>query len=72
MPELKIQMEEHLFKRLFQAQQLFYSFLKNSPQERYRDLINQHPRIIQRVQQHYIASYLGITPVSLSRIRNRQ
>jgi len=29
------------------------------------------PRIIERVPQHYVASYLGITPVSLSRIRKR-
>src|SRR5699024_5726686 len=31
-PELKREMEEHLFSRLFQAQQLFYSYLKNNPQ----------------------------------------
>ncbi len=70
-PELKKKMEEHLFRRLFQAQQLFYSFLKNNPQERYEELIEKYPHIVQRVPQHYIASYLGITPVSLSRIRNR-
>jgi hypothetical protein len=28
-------------------------------------------KIIERIPQHYISSYLGITPVSLSRIRNR-
>ncbi|RKD16132.1 cyclic nucleotide-binding protein [Pelobium manganitolerans] len=71
-PALKTEMEDHLFKRLFQAQQLFYSFLKNSPQKRYEDLIAQHPELIKRVPQHYIASYLGITSVSLSRIRNRK
>lgn len=71
-PELKKQLEEHLFKRLFQSQQLLYSFLKNNPQKRYEELIEQHPHIIQRVPQHYIASYLGITSVSLSRIRNRK
>jgi CRP-like cAMP-binding protein len=47
------------------------SFIKNKPMERYRDLISQQPEIFQRVPQRYIASYLGITPVSLSRIRNR-
>ena len=71
-PELKKKMEEHLFRRFFQSQQFFYSFLKNKPQQRYEELIKLHPHIIQRVPQHYIASYLGITPVSLSRIRNRQ
>lgn len=71
-PELKREMEEHLFNRLFQTQQLFYSYLKNNPQQRYAELIEKHPEILQRVPQHYIASYLGITPVSLSRIRNRR
>ena len=72
LPELKQKMEEHLFNRLFQAQQLFYSFLKNSPQQRYEELVERYPHIIQRVPQHYIASYLGITSVSLSRIRSRK
>ena len=71
-PELQKEIEKHLFKRLFQTQQLFYSYLKNNPQKRYEELIEQHPEILQRVPQHYIASYLGITPVSLSRIRNRR
>jgi CRP-like cAMP-binding protein len=38
--------------------------------ERYKDLINNDPTLLQRVQLVYIASYLGITPVSLSRIRS--
>jgi CRP-like cAMP-binding protein len=71
-PEIKKYFEEHLFKRLFQAQQLFFSFLKNSPQQRYEELVARYPHIVQRVPQHYIASYLGITSVSLSRIRNRR
>ncbi|RQP13323.1 MAG: Crp/Fnr family transcriptional regulator [Parapedobacter sp.] len=71
-PELKKKMEDRLFRRLFQSQQLLYSFLKNNPQKRYEELLEQHPHIIQRIPQHYIASYLGITSVSLSRIRNRR
>jgi CRP-like cAMP-binding protein len=48
------------------------SFIKDKPVERYRELARQQPGLLQRVPQHYIASYLGITPVSLSRIRNRK
>lgn len=70
-PELRKKLEDHLFRRLFQSQQLLYSFLKNNPQKRYEELIENYPHIVQRVPQHYIASYLGITSVSLSRIRNR-
>nr|WP_199156750.1 Crp/Fnr family transcriptional regulator [Pedobacter sp. ASV2] len=71
-PGFKDEMQEHLFNRLMQSQKTFYSHLKNSPQQRYQELIEEHPHIIQRVAQHYIASYLGITSVSLSRIRNRR
>ena len=43
-----------------------------SPEERYLDLLEgDQKNLLQQVPQHYIANYLGITPVSLSRIRNR-
>jgi CRP-like cAMP-binding protein len=71
-PQFKEKMQEHLFKRLLQSQKTFYSYLKNNPQQRYKELAEEHPHIIQRIPQHYIASYLGITSVSLSRIRNRR
>lgn len=64
-------MQEHIFQRLNHYSKLFLSHIKNNPQERYLELLAESPHIIQRVPQHYIASYLGITPVSLSRIRNK-
>ena len=64
--------EEKLIDRFHAYQQLFLSRVKNTPQQRYEELLKEYPNIIQRVPQHYIASYLGITPVSLSRIRNRR
>lgn len=45
------------------------SFLLKSPKERYLDLMKFHPNILQRVTQYHIASYLGITPQHLSRLR---
>jgi CRP-like cAMP-binding protein len=71
-PELKDTIVEHLYMRLLKNQQVFFSYLKNTPQQRYEQLLAEHPEIIQRIPQHYIASYLGITSVSLSRIRNRR
>jgi CRP-like cAMP-binding protein len=47
------------------------SFVTQSPQERYAALLNADPRILQRIPQHYLAHYLGITATSLSRIRKR-
>lgn len=71
-PELKEWGDNFIVDRLINYTHLFLSRIKDSPQERYRKLIEEHPEIIQRIPQHYIASYLGITPVSLSRIRNRR
>ena len=46
--------------------------LMQSPEERYLDLLKSNKKkIMERVPQHYVANYLGITPVSMSRIRNR-
>jgi CRP-like cAMP-binding protein len=42
-----------------------------SVEERYLDLIESQPQILQRVPQQYIAAYLGIEPQSLSRLRKR-
>jgi len=46
--------------------------LISSPEERYEALLRSNrQKILERIPQHYIASYLGVTPVSLSRIRSR-
>jgi len=71
-PQLHAQIEENIFRRMVMYQRLFLSRIRDNPQTRYQDLLENHPRILQRIPQHYIASYLGITPVSLSRIRNRR
>jgi CRP-like cAMP-binding protein len=48
------------------------SLLLQSPEERYVGLLNSNKKkIIERIPQHYIANYLGITAVSMSRIRSR-
>lgn len=70
-PSIRIAYEEKLIDRLHIYQQLFLSRIKDTPRQRYEELLKEHLDIIQHVPQHYIASYLGITPVSLSRIRNK-
>lgn len=42
-----------------------------SAEERYLTLMKERPKVFERIPQHYIASYLGIKPPSLSRIRKR-
>ena len=45
--------------------------LSETAEERYRGFLQKYPTIVQRVPQHMIASYLGISPETLSRIRKR-
>ncbi|MDO9679661.1 MAG: Crp/Fnr family transcriptional regulator [Bacteroidales bacterium] len=52
-------------------QDTFAEFKMASPEERYLALLKNRPDLIQRAPQHQIASYLGIKPESLSRIRKR-
>lgn len=76
----------HLFEeipkfRVFDTKKIeksHYAMLKRlalmqsaSPEEKYLALIEKYPQVFQRVPLHYIASYLGIAPESLSRLRKR-
>ncbi|MEM7360414.1 MAG: Crp/Fnr family transcriptional regulator [Pseudomonadota bacterium] len=49
-----------------------YEFLCLSPEQRYQLLVEREPQLLEQVTQNDIARYLGITPVALSRIKNRQ
>lgn len=64
-------MIDALFERQLYYMREFLSFIRDTPQQRYINLLKEKPHLIQRIPQHYIASYLGITSVSLSRIRNK-
>lgn len=70
-PGFKEVIEENIYQRLEHYFALFLSRIRDTPEQRYKNLLREHPEIVQRIPQHYIASYLGITPVSLSRIRAR-
>lgn len=63
----RLHMEEEFGKQ----QQRLAKFLTQSPEERYVDLLQTSPDLVQRVPQYHLASYLGVKPESLSRIRKR-
>ena len=46
-------------------------FMISSPEKRYLELMENRPELLQRVPQYHLASYLGVKPESLSRIRKR-
>lgn len=60
-----------IFERTFDYMKHFFSFIKDTPSQRYLNLIEEKPQIVKRIPQHYIASYLGISSVHLSRIKNK-
>ena len=60
-----------LMKMLAESLKMLESFVTQSPEERYRELLAERFDLVNRVPDKYIASMLGITPVSLSRIRKR-
>ncbi|MCA6440993.1 MULTISPECIES: Crp/Fnr family transcriptional regulator [unclassified Arcicella] len=47
------------------------SFYTDSPEDRYERFLTEHPDLQQRISQYHIASYVGVKPQSLSRIRKR-
>ena len=63
----RVAMEEEMVS----LQEIIASLLTLRPEERYADLLKRNPEIFQKVPQLQIASYLGVKPESLSRIKKR-
>jgi CRP-like cAMP-binding protein len=73
---LKAPKFERFFRILLQnafvsLQNRVIAAMSDTAEERYRNFIDKYPHLEQRLPQHQIASYLGITPESLSRIRRQ-
>lgn len=68
-PVLRSALMDAVLNRTFHYMEHFLSFIKDSPKQRYLNLVQKTPQIVLRVPQHYIASYLGISSVHLSRIK---
>lgn len=60
-----------LKKDILSKEERLLGFAKLSAKERYQKLLNEKPDIVQNVPVIYLASYLGIKPESLSRLRNQ-
>lgn len=61
--------EDLLQRHINQLYRRIYSLIGTSAKERYLDFLGRYPDLTQRVPQWMIASYLGITPEGLSRVR---
>lgn len=71
-PSFKEQSFDLMSDRFINYIHHFLSYIQEKPEERYNNLLKNKPHILKRVPLQYIASYLGITTVSLSRIRARK
>ena len=67
--------DTYIFKQItdayLQMQKRLVAVLSLSPEERYKNFVNQFPGLLQRFPQHMIASHMGLTPETLSRIRRK-
>jgi CRP/FNR family transcriptional regulator, anaerobic regulatory protein len=71
-PESAVMYQAALQKSLVAKNQRIVSAISASAADRYNAFVKKYPALIQRVPQHMIASYLGISPETLSRIRKQQ
>ncbi|MBD0400310.1 Crp/Fnr family transcriptional regulator [Flammeovirga sp. EKP202] len=70
-PKLEIIARVATENELITYQKVLASFITKTAEERYQDLLKTKGDLVQRVPQQYIASFLGVSPETLSRIKAR-
>lgn len=70
-PRLEFLTQTILQKDYQQVQRQLAMMISYSPEERYEYLLATRPELLQRVPLHHLASFIGVTPESFSRIRKR-
>ena len=70
-PMLESMSRMSLQEELNNYQEMLATYITTNPEERYLNLLKYRPELLNRVPQYQLASYLGVTPESLSRIRKR-
>jgi CRP-like cAMP-binding protein len=75
-----IQNRDHKWLKFFKMQLDFIAAMRDkkeiqehtlTPEEMYSEFLKTYPSIVNQVPQHYIASYIGVSPEAISRIRRR-
>lgn len=70
-PKLESISRKIMEKVFAEQQEVLSAYLTDTPEQRYLKLMNSRPDLMQRIPQYQIASYIGVKPESLSRIRRR-
>ncbi|MFD2148521.1 Crp/Fnr family transcriptional regulator [Mucilaginibacter antarcticus] len=71
-PKLKSFSQHVISNNIYINRQRVFSTISSSAEEKYDEFIRQHPNLFARVPLHMVASYLGVSRETLSRIRNAQ
>ena len=71
LPRLDAVFQNIAIEKINNAKEEWNQFVTSSPEDRYLNLLETKPVLLNRIPQHQIASYLGMKPQSLSRIRKR-
>jgi len=71
LPRLDSVFQQIAIAKINDAKDEWSQFITSSPEERFLNLLQTKPHLLTRIPQHQIASYLGMKPQSLSRIRKR-
>lgn len=70
-PNLETVSRKVMEKVFAEQQELIASYATETPEQRYLKLLHSRPGLVQQLPQYQIASYIGVKPESLSRIRKR-
>jgi CRP-like cAMP-binding protein len=70
-PNLATVSRKVMEKVFAEQQEIMASYTTDTPEQRYQKLLNSRPDLFQKIPQYQIASYVGVKPESLSRIRKR-
>lgn len=70
-PQIRSQAINSSFERQYKYMRQLISYINETPEQRYVSLLKEKPQILNRIPLHHIATFLGVTSVSLSRIRKR-
>jgi CRP-like cAMP-binding protein len=71
LPIMNVMVRKILEERYTNAHEIISSYILDNPETRYLKFRMQYPLLINRLPEYHIASYLGITPKSLSRLKKR-
>lgn len=70
-PRFETLCRQGLERQIAMYHNMLTAYMTSSPEERYLNLLRDRPQLLDRVPQYQLASYLGVKPESLSRIRKR-